>query len=158
MRRVLWETVLNTWRSVQGLARRLMCHSHCNPSQAEPNRTESYCLSSAQFYGRSVYTSWHPDSLMRFDRSAALSKRPVASLSSWGLSYFRRIILVASRSLRDNIKYTTFCAGIGQTSCVIRTATRVKPSRAEQNRTEPNRTAWIPRSSTDAPVIPLHIS
>jgi len=31
---------LNTWRFVQGLARRLMRHSHCKPSRAEQNRSE----------------------------------------------------------------------------------------------------------------------
>ena len=32
-------------------------HSHCKPSPAEQNRTESDRLSSAQLYGRSLYTS-----------------------------------------------------------------------------------------------------
>ena len=48
---------INTWRVVQGLARRLGRHLHCKPSRAEPNRTESDSLSSVQFYGSSVYTS-----------------------------------------------------------------------------------------------------
>jgi len=32
---VAWRSLRYTWRSVQGLTRRLMCHSRCNPSRAE---------------------------------------------------------------------------------------------------------------------------
>ena len=40
----------------------------------------------------------------------------------------------------------------------LRRHSHCKPSPAEQNRTDQNRAAWVVRSSTDAPFIPLRLS
>jgi len=65
-----------------------------------------------------------------------------------GWTYFRRI----TRRVSFFARYMTFCAGNGQTSYA---SFALQP---EWSRIEPNRTAWVVRSSTNAPFIPLQIS
>ena len=94
---------LNRWRVVQGLARCLSRHSHCNPSQAEQNRTEpnlnAWVVRSST--DASLYLFSYPDSLLHSDRSASLSTCHVASLLSWVLS----VAFVGSRCVAFCVRY-----------------------------------------------------
>jgi len=94
--------VLNTWRIVQGLARRLRRHSHCNPSPAEQNRTEpnrtAWLLrSSSDAPFIPLQLSWQPASFCPLHVVLVASRRVALVVRTE--RRFRRITLVASCSL-----------------------------------------------------------
>jgi len=93
--------VLNTWRVVQGLARRLRRHSHCEPSRTEPNRTAPnrtawVVRSSTDVPFIPLQLSWQPNTFCPL-RVALVASRRVALVLRTDLR-FRRIPLVALRS------------------------------------------------------------
>jgi len=150
---------------VQGLVRCLTRHSQCNPNRSEPkriepNRTAWVARSSTDAPVMTIQFSWQPNPLVSLRDALDTSCRVavvvrtelLSSDHSRLLNYFRRITLVSSRSLRNKIKYMTFCAWIDQTSYASFAL------QTEQSRIEPNRTAWAVRSSTDPPFLPLLIS
>jgi len=98
---------LNSWRVVQGLARRPRPQSHCKPSRAQPsraeyNRTEPNLTawvvrSSTGVPFIPLQLSWRPDPICPL-RVALVASRRVALVVRNERS-FCRITLVASRSL-----------------------------------------------------------
>ena len=126
-RRVVCEIILNMWRSVEGLARRVMRHSHCNPSPAEQNRTEP---NRTAWVVRSCtdapFIFLH--SLIHFDRSGRVPSRRCCE--DW--SCFRGVTRRVTFFARYIINNWRFVQGLVRRFCVIRTANRGEPNRIRQ--------------------------
>jgi len=143
---------------VHRLARRLRRHSHCNPSRAEqtrtePNRTALVVRSSKDAPFIPLHISWPLNTFgsLRVDLDASCRVAVVVRNENAFVGS------LSSRLVLCEILINTWRVVQGLATR-LRGYSHCNPSRAEQNRTEPKRTAWVVRRFTEAPFIPLQVS